>query len=154
MQCFSVSYCLVCPALLISSWKCPQDCYVSRVCWMMVCSIILFGCTRNQDQSSPAFQFLPVAKKTYCITTILITTNYIPLLAGDWSEMLLEVCSNHNSFQFFCKTRISIAFPGEDLLFHLWSIGQASGERVHPSLLQNPIELFCAKAKQANSHVK
>jgi len=90
----------------------------------------------------------------YYVTTVLVTTNYISLSADLWSKMLPEVCSNHNSFQFFCKTRMSIAFPGEDLLFNLWSIGQASGERVHPSLLQNPTEWLCVKAKQANSHVK
>lgn len=81
-----------------------------------------------------------------------------PVIYSCWQttglKMFPDMGSNHNSFQLFCKTRMSIAFAGQDSLFHLWSRGQASGEKVHPSLLQNPTELLCVKAKQANSHAK
>lgn len=29
-----------------------------------------------------------IGQKKYCVTTILVTTNYIPLLADHWSKML------------------------------------------------------------------
>lgn len=52
---------MLCPALLINNLKFLQDLFC--VCQMRVHNTTLFSCMRSQEQSSPAFPFLPLAKK-------------------------------------------------------------------------------------------
>lgn len=93
IQCF-LSFGL--PSSAYEQLKCSPRSILFCVCQMRVHSITQFSCMRSQEQSSPAFPFLPWPRIISCNYS-LGCHQWYTLVGSHRSIMIPDVCSNHIS---------------------------------------------------------